>query len=408
MLSTTIPFTSSRQYRSAVKSKRVESIDLLRGTVMIIMAIDHVRDYFHSGAFQFSPTDLSKTSVFLFFTRLITHYCAPVFVFLAGVSAHLYGVKRTRAELSFFLLTRGIWLALAEMGIITLEQTFNPGYPMFNLQVIWAIGISMIVLSALVYLDRRIILAIALLLVVGHNLLDTVHVPGDGLGAFLWSLCHEVGTFTFGPLTFFVHYPVIPWIGIMAAGYCLGHIYTPGFAREKRKTILLWLGFGSLAVFLLLRLSNVYGDASHWSVQKNTVFTFLSILNVTKYPPSLLYALMTLGPAFLFLAVSERPLNKLTSKIAVFGRVPMFYYIVHLFLIHLFAVAGAALSGYHASDMILTTRLNSSPELNGYGFNLATVYAVWAVLIVILYPICRWFDRYKRKYQGQKWWLSYL
>jgi len=297
------PLTLNIAY-SVIKSKRIESIDVLRGLVMIIMAIDHTRDFFHSDAFRYSPTDLSQTSVVLFFTRWITHFCAPVFVFLAGISAYLYGSRRSKKELAFFLFTRGVWLVLAELFIVGLEQTFNPHYHYFNLQVIWATGLSMIALSAIIYLDRRLILMLGVLLIAAHNLLDTVHVPGTGLPSFLWSLLHEPGYYTFDGFSFNVRYPVLPWIGIMATGYCFGSLFASGYDPEKRRITLLSVGFGAVALFILLRLVNLYGDAAHWSLQKNGVYTFLSFLNVTKYPPSLLYVLMTLGPALIFLALA--------------------------------------------------------------------------------------------------------
>jgi uncharacterized membrane protein len=392
----------------AIKSKRVLSIDLLRGSVMIIMALDHVRDYFHSDAFFYSPTDLTRASVVLFFTRWITHFCAPAFVLLAGLSAHLYGSARGRRALSYFLLTRGIWLVFAELFIITLFWTFNPSYPVLNFQVIWAIGVSMIALSLLVRLDRRIILAIGIILVAGHNLLDTIHVTGKGVPAFVWAMLHQDGDFTFGRFTLLLHYPVIPWIGIMAIGYTLGGLYVAGQDGERRKKTLLYLGTGAIMLFILLRGVNGYGDPSHWSTQGNATFTLLSFLSVTKYPPSLLYALMTLGPVLICLSLGEGPLNALKAKISIFGRVPMFYYLAHIPLVHGLAVAGAMISGHPASDMILTNRVNRMPGLQGYGFNLLIVYLVWIGVILILYPCCRWFDRYKRAHQSSKWWLSYL
>ena len=393
---------------AAIAVRRIVSIDLLRGVVMIIMALDHVRDYLHNGAFVYSPTDLSRTSVILFFTRWITHFCAPVFVFLAGTSACLYGAKHGRKKLSFFLFTRGVWLIIVELSILTLFRTFNPSFHFFNLQVIWAIGISMIALSAIIYMDKRIILFTGVLIVAAHNLLDNVHVPGGGVPSFLWALVHEPGYFTFGRFTFHVHYPVLAWIGIMTLGYSFGRLYIPGYDPEKRKKTLLFIGCGAIVLFIILRSGNFYGDASHWSVQKNAVFSLLSFLNVTKYPPSLLYILITLGPSVIFLALAEKPLNALTSGITVFGRVPMFYYLAHFFLIHLFALIGAVILGYKASDMVLTGMVNNAPQLKGYGFNLVTVYFVWASLIFILYPVCKWFDRYKRSNQARYRWLSYL
>ncbi len=393
---------------SIVKRNRIESIDLLRGIVMIIMALDHVRDYFHYSAFFYDPTDLSHTTGFLFFTRFITHYCAPVFVFLAGISAYLYGTKKSKKELAYYLFTRGIWLVFVELFIISLVLTFNPTYPMVTLQVIWAIGISMIVLSAMIFMKRWFILVTAILLIAGHNFLDIMHVPGTGPAAFLWSFLHEPRDFIFGHFTVFILYPVIPWICVMALGYYFGSLYNSSYDSRKRKNTLLFVGCAAIALFFFLRFFNIYGDASHWALQKNNVFSLLSLLNVTKYPPSLLYILITLGPAMIFLALAEKPLNKVTEKIAVFGRVPFFYYVAHRFVIHLLAMIGAIISGYNWSDMILSTRINRVEALKGYGFNLLIVYMVWIVLVLFLYPFCKWFDRYKRTHQSNKRWLTYL
>jgi uncharacterized membrane protein len=395
---------------TVTKARRIESIDLLRGVVMIIMAIDHVRDYFHYDAFLYNPGDLTQTNAPLFFTRFITHYCAPVFVFLAGMSAFLSGTKKTKKELSFFLFTRGIWLVLIELFIVSLFRTFNPLYIFTNLQVIWAIGVSMMVLSGLIYLNKRIILAIGLLLIFGHNLLDTVHVPGKGVGAFLWALLHDPIRFNYGNFLVWARYPLLPWIGIMATGYCLGTVYTQAYNPQERRKILLYLGLGSIALFILLRSGNFYGDAAHWSVQKDTLFSILSFLNVSKYPPSLLYTLITLGPALVFLALSERPLNALASKIVVFGRVPMFYYLAHILAIHILAVIAAIFFSNTPwmNIAVLNDGVNSTPALKGFGYNLAVVYLVWAGLILLLYPFCKRFDDYKRANVLQKPWLSYF
>ena len=387
-----------------MKEKRIESIDLLRGIVMIIMALDHVRAYFHSDAFLYSPTDLTKTSMSIFFTRFITHYCAPVFVFLAGISAYLYGAKKSKKELAYFLLTRGVWLIFVELVIIALGRTFNPAFSFVNLQVIWAIGVSMIVLSVIVYLSMRFVLAIGVFLIALHNLLDAVDMPNS----FLWALLHKPGDFVFGRFNITVTYPVIPWIGVITVGYYFGHLYASRYDAEKRKDILLTIGLIALALFFTLRPFNIYGDAAHWSMQKNVAFSLFSFLNVTKYPPSLLYILVMLGPALIFLALSEKKLNAFTEKIAVFGRVPFFYYVLHVYLIHVFAMAAAVISGYDWSDMILTGKVNNEAGLKHYGFGLVTVYFVWIGLILLLYPLCRWFDQYKRVHQARLPWLSYL
>ena len=394
--------------RKKTKSRRIESIDLLRGIVMIIMALDHVRDYFHNRAFLYNPEDLNHTNIILFFTRWITHFCAPIFVFLAGISAYLYGTHKTKKELSLFLFTRGLWLVFAEFFILSLFRTFNPSYRFFNLQVIWVIGVSMIVLSAMIYMKRTLLLVTGILLIASHNLLDNVHVTGNNIPAFLWALLHETGFFTFGHFTFHVHYPAIPWLGIMAVGYCCGSLFKREYDPEKRRTILLSLGLIGTALFLLLRCNNSYGDMSDWSAQTSFAFTILSFLNVSKYPPSLQYILMTLAPALIFLGLTGNPLNTFTKKITVFGRVPMFYYLLHILMIHLLASIAAVASGYKWSDMVLTTMINRSPALKGYGFNLLIVYLVWVALIFILYPICKWFDNYKSTHRSHQRWLSYL
>jgi uncharacterized membrane protein len=391
-----------------VQSRRLNSIDLVRGGVMVIMALDHVRHFFHQDAFLYEPTDLAHTNVLLFFTRWITHFCAPVFVFLAGISAYLYGVNKSRNDLAYYLFSRGVWLVFAELFIIGLGQTFNPAYPFYNLQVIWAIGISMIVLSVLIYLKRQYLLILALLLIGGHNFLDGLHVTGNGARAFFWAMLHEPGKFQIGHLTIYVMYPVLPWIGIMAVGYYLGYLFSVHFSPEKRIRVLVILGFSAIALFYFLRVFNIYGDPAPWTAHHSIGFSFLSLLNVTKYPPSLLYILVTLGPALITLAIAEGPLNAVTEKLVVFGRVPFFYYVVHIYLIHILALGAAVISGFHWTDMILHTRLNMTPGLKGYGFNLLTVYLVWIFLIVILYPCCKWYYSYKRARLSTRWWLSYI
>jgi uncharacterized membrane protein len=400
----TAPLTAAK-----TKTRRVESIDLLRGTVMIIMALDHARDYFHGDAYIYDPLDLTKTTGIIFFTRWITHYCAPIFMLLSGISAHLYGLKNGKKPLAFFLLTRGLWLIFAELFIVSVGWTFNLHGTTYILQVIWAFGVSMIALSALIRLNRKVLLAIALILIAGHNALDNIHVAGDGAGAFFWAFLHEQRPFFFGPVLVFVGYPILPWIGLITLGYYLGDLYAPAQDPNHRRKTLRNLGWITIGVFVLLRASNLYGDPHPWTTQRNGFFTFLSFLNTTKYPPSLLYICMTIGPAFLFLAYTERPLNSLTAKLAVFGRVPMFYYLIHIFLLHGIAVMGAVLSGHPASDMVnLTTWVTANAKLKGYGFGLPVVYLVWIGTVILLYPLCKWFDGYKRSHIAQQKWLSYL
>lgn len=390
-----------------IKTQRIESIDLLRGIVMIVMALDHVRDYFHADAFLFNPTDMSKTSVILFFTRWATHFCAPVFIFLAGTSAFIVGTKRSKSDLSSFLIKRGLWLVFLELTIVNFAWFFNIQFSLITLFVIWALGVGMIVLAAFVHLPLKITLSAGLLLVFGHNLLDGFTVQGDGADAILWSVIHQFQGFTLSEKYFlFVGYPLVPWIGVMLLGYSFGVFYQPAFA-DSRKRIMLYLGFACTLLFVLIRLFNGYGDPSPWSDQPNPVFTVLSFLNVTKYPPSLLYVLVTLGPAIIFLAVSENFFGPISQKVKVLGRVPMFYYLLHLYLIHLLAIFAALLTGYDLSDMVFNTWVTDSPNLVGYGFNLWVVYAVWIGVVIILYPLCKWYDSYKAA-QRAKWWLSYV
>jgi len=401
---------SEAKNETLIIKKRVRSIDLLRGIVIIVMALDHTRNYFHADAMIFGPADLTQTNVPLFFTRWITHFCAPVFMFLAGVSAFLVGQIKTRKELSFFLLTRGLWLVFLELTVINFGWTFNPHFPFFVLGVIWALGIAMIALSVFVFLPYRAILAIGILILLGHNLLDTIHVPGHSIRAFFWSALHdpswgnESNQLIFNGRSIIVDYPVLPWIGVIALGYCFGYLYKPSIDPTVRRKWMLTLGIVSICIFILLRILNVYGDPLPWSDQKSFAFTVLSFLKVTKYPPSLQFILLTLGPAILFLAFAEKSLQSFGKSIIHIGRVPMFFYLVHIYLIHMLAWFAAKFSGYNWKDMISQKPL--TPVINGYGFSLAIVYVVWIIVVLLLYPICKWYDGYKSTHK--KWWLSYL
>jgi uncharacterized membrane protein len=388
------------------KTSRVESIDLLRGAIMIIMALDHVRDYFNADAMLFEPTDLSQTNILLFFTRFITHYCAPAFMLLSGTSAYLVGLRKGKKALSKFLFTRGLWLIFLELTVVNFGWFFDTDFSTMGTFVIWALGFSMIVLSALIYLPLPAILAFSLVMIFGHNLLDNIQVNGQGMDAVIWSLFHQSNFFKFGNVLFFAAYPVVPWIGVMSLGFCLGRLYQQDCDAGRRKKLLLQIGIGAILLFIALRYTNWYGDFSPWSQQQNTSFTVLSFLNVSKYPPSLLYLLVTLGPSLVFLSFTENSRGWLSEKIKVIGRVPMFYYLVHLYLIHLTAMAAASVSGFKWSDMILNNWISSEPQLRGYGFSIGITYAVWLGLVVILYFMCRWYDKYKRTHQH--WWLSYL
>ena len=395
------------QNKRGTKSSRIESIDILRGLVMIIMALDHTRDYFYFGSFLGNPTDLETTTPILFFTRFITNFCAPVFVFLAGTSAFLYGSKKTKLDLFKFLLTRGVWLILLEIVLNNFFWTFDIAHNRIIFQVIWAIGFSMICLSFLIYLPRKGILFIGILLVAGHNLLDGIVMQGTSFKSIVWYLLHQQQRIPVAPFDMAIfHYPVIPWIGLMALGYCFGGLYSRNFDAAKRKRILLLLGFVSITLFFVLRGINIYGDLVPWSTQRSMKFTILSFLNVTKYPPSLAFLLMTMGPSFLFLAVVENIKNKFSDYLVVFGRVPLYFYFVHVLVIHVVAIIGMLIFGGDWRDMIFDGP-QFSPNLLTYGYPLWVVYLVWITIVISLYPSCKKYMIYKAENRDKKW-LSYF
>jgi uncharacterized membrane protein len=310
--------------------------------------------------------------------------------------------------LSVFLVTRGLWLIFLELTLIVFAWNFDIGFSNIYFIVIWALGISMIVLAGLIHLPFKLILAVGILLVAGHNLLDSIRINGNNLPAFGWALLHQQNFFTWQGKNILVGYPVLPWIGVMALGYCLGILYTKGFDAAKRKKTLLLIGSGAILLFILIRFINVYGDPSHWSQQSSAWYSVLSFIKVTKYPPSLLYILMTLGPAILFLAVTENVSNRVSKIISIYGRVPMFYYILHIFLVHLFTLLAAGwFTNFGFKVWILKQPLWFASSLKGYGFSLGIVYLVWISIVAGLYPLCKWYDNYKTNHK-EKWWLSYL
>ncbi len=384
--------------------QRIESIDLLKGLVMVIMALDHVRDYFHYSAFFFDPTDPTQTTWPIFLTRFITNFCAPAFSFLAGLSAFMIGKRKTPAALSAFLFKRGLWLVFVEIVIINFGWKFDVQFRHIGLQTIWSLGVSMIVLAALIHLSKTIILIFSCIIIFGHNVLDNIHFDGS----MLWSMLHEAKRFDIAEghaVTF--AYSLLPWIAVMSLGYCFGSLYDSAYDAIKRRKILNGLGIGSFILFIILSAINKYGDLKGWINYGDTSETSMSILNVDKYPPSLLYLLITLGGTFLFLANAEKLKGKLVDFFCVFGRVPFFYYIIHIYLIHLIALFAAEFTGFGWQSMILPKFVTRVEALKGYGFNLIVVYIVWIAVILMLYPLCKKFDRYKQNHK-EKWWLSYL
>ena len=390
---------------------RIESIDVLRGLVMVVMAIDHTRDFFHITSWTADPLNLAITTPALFLTRWITHFCAPVFVFLSGTSIYLQSLRKTKRELSRFLIKRGLWLIFAELVIVNLGMTFNPLYTIQILQVIWVIGISMIILGLLIHLPFRLILALGLVIVLGHNMLDAVEAAPGFKPTIWWDLLHRQGIYPYanGHLLF-VFYPILPWLGLMLLGYCTGTFFAPTVSPAKRRNALMLTGLGLMVFFIALRFSNIYGNPFPWSEQKSALLTVFSFINVNKYPPSLLYMCVTIGPALLFLAAIEPVRNGLTNILRVFGRTAFFYYIIHWYVIHTLCLLVFISRGHSLADAVSIATKNQIPFLfavPGEGVSLPVVYLIWAGVILIMYPLCRWYDHYKTSHKEQ-WWLSYL
>jgi uncharacterized membrane protein len=374
---------------------RLASIDILRGIIMVVMALDHVRDYFTD--VRFDPLDPAQTTAALYATRWITSFCAPTFILLAGVSAYLVGKRSTPAQLSKFLVTRGLWLVALEWTVVTLAWTFNFKWELgLIMQVIWVIGVSMIVLAALIHLPLRVVGAIGLAICVFHNLLDGVPKPESALWGTLWSILHVQGATAIG----YAHYPLIPWIGVMAAGYALGSVFDMHAASRRR--ILLGMGASAVMLFVALRLINTYGDPQPWVPQATFGQTVMAFLNVEKYPPSLSYLLVTLGPALMLLAALESARGWFAGVLETFGRVPLFFYVLHIALAHLAAGLVAMYMGY--GNAVLNNFFFNFPST--WGVSLAGVYLAWLFVVVALYPACRWFASIKRR--RSDWWLSYL
>jgi len=380
---------------------RLPEIDRLRGLVMVLMALDHMRDFFDADVMRFSPTDLDHTYPFLFFTRFITHFCAPTFTVLAGVSAYLYGVKvKDPAALSKFLAARGLWLILLEVAVIS--PIWSMGWGRIELATLWAIGCSLVALAALSRLSPRTVLLVGVAIIFGHNLLDGIHAADLGAFGPWWSLLHEPGKLPFGAPGG-VLYPALPWIGVGALGYGLGPLFLkPGIRRDRT---LYLAGGAALALFVVLRFSNLYGDPRPWSVQRDWVFTLLSFLNVTKYPPSLLYLLVTLGGAALTLPALARAGKRIGEALTVFGRTPLFFYVLHLYVGAFAALALTLARGYSLQDVAAWAKGGGPPP--EFGAGLAGAYVAWILIVLALYPLCRWFAEVKRR-RRDLWWLTYL
>ncbi len=386
---------------------------MLRGLIMVVMALDHSRDFLHFDAWTHDPLDFLYTTPILFLTRWVTHFCAPNFILLAGLSAYLYGLKKGGSELTKFLVTRGLWLILLELTLFKFLWTGSLFTMNFTALVIWAIGVSMVFLAFWRKLPYTVILITGLIIVFFHNTADYFehsnlgilnavdHIqqaPSSPLG-ILWTFMHRVAPVTIGPLHVFVLYPLLPYFGLICLGYCLGKFYAPGYVAEARQRNLILIGTFCIALFVVLRLFNMYGDPSPWtpyhnlwSGTANYVFSFLSFINVTKYPCSLLYILLMVGPALLFLAMFETTNNAVARFFITIGRVPMFYYILHLIMFNLIAE--------------LFKVINHTDTAHNQ-YHLAMVYFAWIFVVAFLYPLCNWYAKYKAAHP-EKWWLSYL
>ena len=404
------------------KTSRVDSVDLLRGIVMVIMLLDHTRDFVHSQALQFDPTDMTRTYPALFFTRWITHFCAPIFVFLAGTGSYFQLMRgKSKRELSRFLVTRGVWLIFLELTAVRIASfwTFNFQF-LGAMQVIWALGWSMIALGVLIHLRVRYIAAFGIGMIALHNLTDTIRVaqwngpesPVPSLLAKVWMTLHQGGAFPIAGWpspVILMFYPLIPWIGVMAAGFAFGKVYE--LEPEARRRWMMRWGTAITAGFVLLRLADFYGDPNGWGMQSSAAMTIASFLNTTKYPPSLLYLMMTLGPAIIALSYWER-LNQpgsnehgaLTRWLITYGRVPLFYYLLQWIVAHgagyVLAIAADRNTAIFFSDVPPSTL---PPKI---GFDLWVVYVCWIVGVLLLYPVCRWYAGVKAR--RRDWWLSYL
>jgi uncharacterized membrane protein len=389
--------------------QRIKSIDTVRGAIMVIMALDHVRDYFHITAFTADPLDPQSASAALYFTRWITHFCAPSFMMLSGISAYLSGQNKTVADTSSFLIKRGFWLILVEITLMTFGFSFDITFKTIFFAVLWALGCSMILLGLLVrFVSPKTILVVGCILIFGHNLLDYVKVAeNSALDVVLRIFVTGRGTFLprgdGGTIGFL--YVILPWAGIMMAGYGLGTLYKKGFPQQSRRKMLLISGIVVTLLFVVLRLINGYGDPANWSEQKTAFQTFLSFMNVSKYPPSLLFTLTTLGPVLIILSFTENVDNAWTRIFTVYGKVPFFYFMLHFYIIHILTMIAVLSSGYtweQATDDKLFFKFRPLD----FGYELGTVYLIWILIVASLYFPCKWFGAYRAR--NKAWWLSYL
>lgn len=382
---------------------RIQSLDILKGAIMIIMALDHVRDYFHADAFIFSPGDPLQSNGLIFFTRFITHYCAPIFVLLSGASIALVHAKKGTAFTRGFLLKRGLWLMFADVVLVNLCWTFNPALPFMLLGVVWAIGLSMLFVPLILNVKPVYQALLGIVIIVFHNMLDSVAIQ-----EYWWAILHRsFDVAVYEGHRFLLGYPLLPWVGVMFVGVAIGHLYNPSVEANFRRRILLRAGITTSIAFVMIRLLNDYGNPKPWDQYNDLTATLISFFNPLKYPPSLAYVSLTIGPALIVLSALEGANHKVKEFCRVFGKVPFAYYLAHIFVIHVFALIYSEFSGFGWQVFILENWVTMSDELKGYGTSLFGVYLVWVVVIAVLYPLAKRYGAYKSS-NKHLWWLSYL
>jgi len=386
------------------KNERFEALDVLRGLTMVIMALDHSRDFFALGYVYFAPTDIDITNLEVFFTRWITHFAAPTFIFLAGIGLFFASARRTKGELAHLAITRGLWLIFLEFTLVGFFWAFSPEFIYHpKIAVLFAIGIAMIFMGLLVYLPKYLIAVIAIVMVFGHNFFDGVDAETFGAYAWIWNLILSPGIINIGEFEIRVIYPFVPWIGVMAFGYLFGPVTK--MSREKRKQIFLGSGMSLFIFGLLLRFTNIYGDPLLWSWQASFDDTIMSFFNFTKYPPSLVYLSILIGMAMILMSLFDRDLGKWSHPLRDFGQVPFFFYVIHIPLLHLGGIA-LALIVFGDAHWLFGAPIGHSPESYSYGSELFPTYAAWIIVVVGLYFPSRWFASLKKR--RKDWWLSYL
>jgi len=385
--------------------KRLQSIDIVRGIVMIIMALDHTRDMLHLTSITEQPTDLRTTTAALFFTRWITHFCAPTFVFLSGVSAYLsFKAKNDLRSSQAFFLTRGVWLIILEFTLVNFGIWFDPHFSVFIFDVIATVGFGFIILSLLLKASTKTLLITGLAIIFLHNLSSFIPMQSASLLTKISMMLVAPGAIPFGKNELFIMgYPPVPWLGIMLVGFGTGKLFE--LPESKRKQLFFKIGLITLALFLIVRSVNIYGDSFRWESQKSTLFTFLSFINVTKYPPSLVFCLLTLGAMFLLLSWVEGLQNKFAEIAMVYGKVPLFYFLVHWYILHPIMFLIVFLQGYQFSDLVFGVNMGRPKGISGV--NLWYTFLVWILVVIMLYPVCKWYGNYKESHKDKKW-LRYL